>query len=55
MEKYAMVLDWKNQYSEKEYTTLSNLWILCHPNQTTNGIHRNRTSNFTVCMETETP
>ena len=27
MEKYTMFMDWKNQYSENEYTTQSNLWI----------------------------
>ena len=25
MEKYIMFMDWKNQYSENEYTTESNL------------------------------
>ena len=51
MEKYAMFMDWKNQYSENEYTTQSNLQIQCNPYQTTNGIHRARTNNFTVYME----
>ena len=27
MEKYTMFMDWKNQYSENEYTTQSNLYI----------------------------
>ena len=27
MEKYTMLMDWKNQYSENEYTNQSNLWI----------------------------
>ena len=36
-------MDWKNQYSENEYTTQSNLKIGCNPYQTTNGIfHRTR-------------
>ena len=26
MEKYTMFMDWKNQYSENEYTTQSNLF-----------------------------
>ena len=26
MEKYIMFMDWKNQYSENEYTTQSNLY-----------------------------
>ena len=42
----------KNQYSENEYTTQSNLQIQCNPYQATNSIlHRARTNNFTICME----
>ena len=42
----------KNQYSENEYTTQSNLQIQCNPCQATNSIfHRARTDNFTICME----
>ena len=42
MEKYTMFMDWKNKYSENEYTTY----------QASNGIfHRARTNNFTICME----
>ena len=52
MEKYTMFMDWKNQYSENEYTTQSNLQIQCNPYQATNSIlHRDRTNNFTICME----
>ena len=52
MEKYTMFMDWKNQYSENEYTTQSNLQIQCNPYQATSSIfHRARTNNFTVCME----
>ena len=52
MEKYAMFMDQKNQYSENEYTTQSNLQIQCNPYQATNGIfHRARTNNFTICTE----
>ena len=51
MEKY-MFMDQKNQYSENEYTILSNLQIQCNPYQVTNGIfQRTRTNNFTICME----
>ena len=32
-----MFMDWKNQYSENEYTTQSNLQIQCNPYQATNG------------------
>ena len=56
MEKYIMFMNRKNQYSENEYTTQSNLQIQCDPYQTTNGIfHRARTNNFTICMEYEKP
>ena len=56
MEKYTMFMDRKNQYSENEYTTQSNLQIQCNPYQITNGIfHRIRTKNFTICMETQRP
>ena len=52
MEKYTMLMDWKNQYSENEYSTQSNPWIQCNPYQATNGIFH-RTNNFTVCIETQ--
>ena len=51
-----MFVDWKNQYSENEYTTQSSLQSQHNPYQTTNGIFpRTRTNNFTVCMETQKP
>ena len=51
MEKYTMFMDWKNQYSENEYTTQSNLQIQCNPYQATNGIlHRARTNSFTMSL-----
>ena len=54
MEKYTVFMDWKNQYSENEYTTQSNLYVQCNPYQATNGIfHRTRTKNFTIHMETQ--
>ena len=52
MKKYTMFMVWKNQYSENQYTTQSNLQIHCNPCQATNGIlHRARTNNFTICVE----
>ena len=52
MEKYTMFMDWKNQYSENEYTTQSNLQIQCNRYQAPDGIfHRTRTNNITICME----
>ena len=52
MEKYTVFMDWKNQYSENEYTTQSNLQIHCNPYQATKGIfQRTRTNNLTIYME----
>ena len=52
MEKYTMFMDRKNQYSENEYTTQSNLQIQCNPCQAASHIfHRTRTNNFMICME----
>ena len=52
MEKYTMLMDRKNQYSENEYITQSNPKIQCNPHQATSGIfHRATTNNFTICME----
>ena len=52
MEKYTMFMDRKNEYSENEYTTQSNLQIQCNPYQATSGIfHKARTNNFTICKE----
>ena len=50
----TMFLDWKNQHCENDDTTQSNLQFQCNPYQTTNDIlHRTRTKNFTICMETQ--
>ena len=52
MEKYTMLMDQKNQYSENEHITQSNLQIQCNPYQVTSSIfHRAKTNNFTICME----
>ena len=40
MKKNTMFMDRKNQYSENEYTTQSNLQIQCNPYQAINGIFR---------------
>ena len=49
-----MFMDWKNQYSENEYTTQSNLQIQCNSYQATNTIfQRTRTNNFTICMKVQ--
>ena len=42
-----MLLDWKNQYCQNDYTTEGNIQIQCNPYQITNGIfHRIRTKYF---------
>ena len=52
MEKYTMLTDQKNQYSENEHTMQSNLQTQYNPYQATNVIfYRTRTNNFTICME----
>ena len=52
MEKYTMFMDWKNQYSENQYTTQRNLQIKCNPCQATNRIlHRARKNNLKICMK----
>ena len=38
MERYDMILDWKNQYYKNDYTIQHNLQIQCNPYQITNGI-----------------
>ena len=49
-----MLLGWKKQYCENDYTTKHNLQILRDPYQITNGIfHRTRTKKFTLNMETQ--
>ena len=48
-ERYIILLDWKNEYFENDYTTQSNLQIQCNPHQTTNGIfQRIRTKMLTI-------
>ena len=47
-----MFIVWKNQYSENEYTTQSNLSIQHNPYQASNSIfQRTITNNLTTCME----
>ena len=54
MERYTMILDWKNQHCENDSTIQSNLYIQCNPYQTTTDIlNRTRIKNFTICMETQ--
>ena len=57
MERYTMFLDWKNQYSQNDYTTQGNVQIQCNPYQIINGIFHKifRTKFFLICMETQRP
>ena len=49
-----MFMNWKNQYSENEYTIQSNLKIQRNPYQATkSNFCRTRTNYFTICMETQ--
>ena len=49
-------MDQKNQYSENEYTTQSNLQIQCNPYQATSGIfHRTRANNSQFVWKYKTP
>ena len=41
-----MFIDQKNQYSENEYTTQSNLQIQCNPYQATDGIFHSQNKYF---------
>ena len=44
MERYSMIMDWKNQHSQNGCTTQGNLQIQSNPYQITNGsFHRTRT------------
>ena len=52
IERYTIFLNWKNQHCENDDTNQMNIQIQCNPYQATNGIfHRDRTNNFTICME----
>ena len=57
MEIYTILLDWKNQYCQNDYTTQGNLQIQCNPYQITKVIlWRARTKYFKIYMEMqETP
>ena len=49
-------MDQRNQHSETEYTTQSNLQIQCNPCQAINSIfHRTRTKNFMICWKYKKP
>ena len=52
MEKYTMLVDRKNQYSENEYTTQINLIDSMQSLSSYQWyFYRARRNNFTICME----
>ena len=54
MERYAMLMNWKDQYCQDDSTTQGNLKIQCNPYQITNSIfHRTRTKHLKIWMETQ--
>ena len=56
MERHTMLLDWKNQYYQNDYTTQGNLQIQCNPYQITKDIfHRTQTKYVKVCLEAQKP
>jgi len=47
MERHTMLLDWKSQYYQSDYTTQGNLQIQCNPYQVTKDIfHRTQKKNI---------
>ena len=55
--KDTMILDWKNEYCQNDYTTHGNLQIQCNPYQITNGIfHTTRLEKIKIlCGNTKDP
>ena len=52
MERYCLILDWKNLYFKNNHTTQSDLQIQCYPYPITHVIfHRTRTKNAKIYME----
>ena len=54
METQTMLLDWKNQYHQDDYTAQGNLQIQCNPYHVTMDIfHRTGTKYLKVCVEVQ--
>ena len=51
MKKQTMCVDWRNQYSENEYTTQTIYRFNAIPIKLPMVFFRARTNNFTICME----
>ena len=54
MKRHTMLLDWKSQYDQNDYTTQGNPQIQCNPYQITKDIfHRTQAKYFKVCLEAQ--
>ena len=54
MERHTMLLDWKSQYYQNDYTAQGNLQSQCNPYQITKDIfHKARKKYFKVCLEAQ--
>ena len=54
MEKYSMLMDWKNSYYENVYATQGNLHVQCNPYQKTmDFLQRVGTNHLKICVESE--
>ena len=53
MEKYTMILDWKNQYCQNNYTTQGSLETQCNPCEITKGAFADLGKNLKICMVTQ--
>ena len=56
MERHNMLLDWKSQYYQNDYTPQGNIQIQYNPYQITKDIFpRTQTKYFKVCLEHKRP
>ena len=56
MERYTILVGWKNQYCQNDYTTQGNLQIRCNPDQITNDIfHKTGTKKFKFVWKHKRP
>ena len=54
MERHTMILDWKSQYYQNDYTTQGNLWFQRNHSQIIKDIfHRNQTKYLKICLEAQ--
>ena len=53
MERYTMLLDWKNHWCQNDCMIQSDLQIKCSLNQINDIFHRTRTKNIKICVLTQ--